>query len=87
MDPEHYGANLFYASDRLPDAVRERFAVRRPAGDVDGVVPVGADALRRRVGEWLDAGFSKFLVRPVVPSDDPAAELEHIAEELLPLTT
>ena len=87
MDPEHYGANLFYASDRLPDVVRERFAARRPAGDVDGVVPVGADALRRRVGEWLDAGFSKFLVRPVVPSDDPGAELEHIAEELLPLTT
>ncbi len=87
MDPEHYGANLFYAPDGIPDAVRDRLAARRPGGGVDALVPTGPEALRRRVDEWVDAGFSKFLVRPMTPPADPTAALEDLAAELLPLTT
>ena len=87
MDPEHYGANLFYAPDGLPELVRDRLAARRPNGVVDALVPTDPEALRRRVGEWLDAGFSKFLVRPMTPPVDPTAALEDLAAELLPLTT
>lgn len=87
MDPEHYGANLFYAPDGLPDVVRDRLAARRPGGGVDALVPTGPEALRRRVDEWVDAGFSKFLVRPMTPPADPSAALEDLAAELLPLTT
>lgn len=94
MDPEHYGANLFHVTDSVPDEALARLAARRSAArgagagdDVVDLVPVGHDALRTRVGEWVDAGFSKFLVRPLVPAADPLAELERLADEILPLTT
>ena len=86
MDPEHYGVNLFYSSGPLPAAVVDRFSSRRSSGSVDELVPVGMDALRARVDEWLAAGFSKFLVRPVVPPRDWTDELEMLASEILPLT-
>lgn len=87
MDPEHYGVNLFYSSGPVPDAVAERLAARRSSASVDGLVPIGMDALRARVDEWLDAGFSKFLMRPIVPPQDWSSELEMLASEILPLTT
>lgn len=87
MDPEHYGVNLYYANGPLPDAVAERLAARRKTESVDDLVPIGMDALRSRVDEWLDAGFSKFLIRPIVPPSDWKRELKMLAREILPLTT
>ena len=86
VDPEHYGVNLFYSSGPLPAAVADRLSARRSSGSVDELVPIGMDALRARVDEWLAAGFSKFLVRPVVPPTDWTDELEMLASEILPLT-
>lgn len=87
IDPEHYGVNLYYSSGPLPDAVAERLAVRRSSGSIDDLVPIGMDALRTRIDDWLDAGFSKFLLRPMTPPSDWTAELEMLAAEILPLTT
>lgn len=87
MDPEHYGANLFYAHRPVPAALLERFRARRPEGDAETLVPVGWDALRARIAEWTSAGFSKFLLRPVEPPDDWSLELGGLADEILPLTT
>lgn len=86
MDPEHYGINLFYLRGDMPATVRERLASRRPDGDIDALVPQGFEQLRERADEWVDAGFSKFLLRPLVPPADPTAELEELAAEILPLT-
>lgn len=87
MDPEHYGANLFYATEALPAEVLDRLNARRPDHDAADLVPVGWEALRERAGEWIAAGFSKFLLRPVVAPHDWVTELEALAEEVLPLTT
>ncbi len=87
MDPEHYGINLFYASEPIPPAIAEQMSARRGGRDIAGVTPIGWDALRERANEWVEAGFSKFLLRPLVPPHDWNAELEALAEEILPLTT
>lgn len=91
MDAEHYGANLFYANEALPPEIEGRLSARRAKSNdgasADGLVPVGPEALTDRVHEWLDAGFSKFLVRPMVAPADATAELERLAETVLPLTT
>ncbi len=85
MDPEHYGANLFYSRRPLsPDAVAQLEARRGP--DSSSMVPIGADGLRERIDEWLAAGFSKFLLRPMEAPDDWSDELEFLADEILPLT-
>lgn len=86
MDAEHYGINLFYANGPVPDEMHARLAARRPGGDIDDILPVGWDALRRQVDQWLDVGFSKFLLRPLVPPTDWTEELETLAGEILPLT-
>lgn len=87
MDAEHYGVNLYYANGPLPDAVAARLAARSKTESVDDLVPIGMDALRDRIDEWLDAGFSKFLLRPLVPPTEWTSELEMLAREILPLTT
>ena len=87
MDSEHYGVNLFYVTDDPPTEIVERLAARRKDGDVTGLIPVGPDGIKERVDEWLDAGFSKFLLRPMVPPSDWTTELEMLADEILPLTT
>lgn len=85
MDPEHYGANLAYTRQPLTAQTRAQLEARRGPGAA-AMVPVGADALRHRVDEWLAAGFSKFLLRPVETPDDWRDELEFLAREILPLT-
>lgn len=61
------------------------------SGDADParLVPVGADALRRCVGDLIDQGLSKFVVRSVLPPADNAwaDELAWIADTLLYLQT
>lgn len=92
MDPEHFGLSIGYA--RRPADV-ERAARLRPLRprrpeDVAGpaeLVPVGADALRKLVGQLVEEGLSKFVVRPVVPADDWEAELAWLADTVLDLQT
>ena len=87
MDPEHYGANLFYSRHPIPDDLAAEMSARRGGVDVASMTPIGFDQLRARVDEWLDVGFSKFLLRPIVPPQDWTEELEALAGEILPLTT
>jgi hypothetical protein len=39
--------------------------------------------LHERIDEWLEAGFSKFLLRPAVSPPDWTAELETLAADVL----
>lgn len=49
----------------------------------DGDVP----PLRQQVADWVDAGFSKLVVRPATPPTDWGPELRRLAEDVLPLQT
>jgi alkanesulfonate monooxygenase SsuD/methylene tetrahydromethanopterin reductase-like flavin-dependent oxidoreductase (luciferase family) len=42
----------------------------------------GLPPLREQVARWVDAGFSKLVVRPAEPPDDWVAELHQLAEVL-----
>lgn len=94
IDPEHFGLSVGYARDEagLEAAARTRLRVvrpRRPDLDPDveaaDLVPVGAARLRRLVGQLVEEGLSKFVVRPVGPVDDWDAELDWLAGTLLDL--
>jgi len=81
ISPEHFGINLSYVwGAELP-----ALPVRR--GDPTDVVAAGVDALRALVARWVDAGFSKFVVRPAVAPDDWPAELARLADAVLDLQT
>jgi probable F420-dependent oxidoreductase len=92
IDPEHFGASLSYGDASLsnegyglPEVLLASIARRRPGVDPATLVPKGLDGARQRIEEFIDAGFSKFVVRPAgSPAAWPAA-LEAMAEALLPL--
>lgn len=90
IDPEHFGLSIGYA--RQPGDIDRAARIRpvRPRRSEDAahpadLVPVGADALSRLVGELVDQGLSKFVVRPVAPVRDWGEELGWLAETVLGL--
>jgi probable F420-dependent oxidoreductase len=99
VDAEHFGLSIGYARDgaSLERAAATRIRAVRPRRpdldpDVDpgDLVPVGAPALRRLIGRLVDAGLSKFVVRPVAPVGSPgewADEMAWLAETVLDLQT
>ncbi|MDQ3945348.1 MAG: LLM class flavin-dependent oxidoreductase [Actinomycetota bacterium] len=87
IDPEHFGVTFFYADNGLPDALAAAIARRRPGIDPAILVPSGLSGAVDFIGECLEAGFSKFVVRPAVTPVSWSAALEAMAEALLPLQT
>lgn len=87
IDPEHYGAMVFYAHSRLPDAVATLIASRNPDVDPHELVPVGIAALRARCEEMIAVGFSKIVLVPFAAITNWEAELSTNAEALLDLQT
>ncbi len=90
VDPEHFGLSIPYTTTPPDQRLLEQLRARRPDVDVADLIPVGPDHLRRLVGEYVDAGISKFVVRGTGQSPDPddrLAALKDLADVLLPLQT
>jgi probable F420-dependent oxidoreductase len=65
IDPEHFGAMVFYAPSALPSALADRLAAVRPGADAAELVPIGLHALRKRVEAFVAINFSKLVLVPV----------------------
>lgn len=84
ISPEHFGINLSYTRDAggsLADVPR------RTPGDPSDVIAFGLPALRTLVSRWVEAGFTKIVVRPVHPPTDWSEELAALADAVLDLQT
>src|SRR4029453_6659453 len=99
-DPQHFGAPLApphppragalvpYSHAPVPDAFLPFIQRRRPdVTDPEQIIPRGHDGLVARLKEMIDAGASKFVVLPAMEPDDWEAELDALAEAVLPLHT
>ncbi len=87
IDPEHFGAMIFYTHGPVPDPVRALIASRSPDVDAAELVPGSLDAVERRIAEYVDVGFSKLVLVPLHTPHDWSDELEPIAERVQPLQT
>jgi len=87
LSPEHFGINLAYCHGALPEAVLATYEARRPGFDPSDVVTDGLARLRDLITRWYEAGFSKFVLRPVLPPTDWSAELEALGTAVLDLQT
>jgi len=85
ISPEHFGMSIGYASAPIDPATARTMAARRPRALE--LTPVGLDALRKLIGEFIAVGFSKFVVRPVVPPKSWRAELDALAAAVGDLQT
>lgn len=87
IDPEHLGAVVAYSRTGVPDAVRALLSRRRPDLDPELVVPLGLDALRKRLEAFAEVGASKFVVLPLDDPADWAIELDALSDAVGDLQT
>ena len=85
IDPEHYGAMVFYSHGEVPEPVRALIASRNPEADPNELVPSTLDALEHQLESYIARDFSKLVLVPLQEPADWRAELEPIAERLLAL--
>jgi probable F420-dependent oxidoreductase len=83
FDPEHFGISIAYAREALTD--EQSLILRARRHDVDPLLllPVGADALRALLDRYLDAGLSKFVLRPTVIPSAWSEEVAWLADAVL----
>ncbi len=89
IDEDHYGAGFAFHFGK-PDAPAVRRAMdsyaKRTGRDATGAFAIGdADDIVARVGEYVDAGVSKFILRPLGGDDDTIlAQTRLLIEQVLP---
>ena len=90
VDPDHFGLSLPLAlAGGLPPALQASIQRRRPDADPATLVAAGWDGARRMIGEYVEAGLSKFVVRPVALSSSGPGSfgsfVDGFVRELMPL--
>ena len=74
---EHFGMSIGYATAPIDPATARTMAARRPRS-VE-LTPVGLPAVREKLQRFIDVGFSKFVLRPIVAPASWRAELDALA--------
>ena len=87
VDPEHFGLSIPYAETEPDRRTVELLRRRRPDSDLEHLLPVGRQQLTDLLAAHVDAGLSKFVVRPADASSDRHRALSELADLLLPLQT
>jgi probable F420-dependent oxidoreductase len=87
VDPEHFGISLAVGT-MTPDVIRaiER---RRPGVDPSTLSPATWPDAQRMIGAYIEAGLSKFVIRPASLPGSGGLEyfVDEFAAEMMPLQT
>ena len=88
VEEDHFGLSLpvTFAGNEpsIPDALLASIRRRRPEADPATLVARGWDDARRMLGQYVEAGLSKFVVRPASPGPF-GPFLDGFVRELLPV--
>ncbi|HTV88352.1 MAG TPA: LLM class flavin-dependent oxidoreductase [Stellaceae bacterium] len=90
IDDDHYGAGIPYRFGRPDDSVMaplfEAYKKRTGRDGRDYFAVGDAAAIVARVAEYVDAGVSKFILRPAATGDDEIMlQTRRLIDEVLPL--
>ena len=90
ISPEHFGVSLAYAPEGT-DMLRPGFVASgpsRPGAPARGrSFPSASPDLRAMLEQFLEVGFSKFIVRPTAPPAEWRSELDLLADAVGSLQT
>ncbi|OBB64227.1 TIGR03854 family LLM class F420-dependent oxidoreductase [Mycobacterium sp. 852014-50255_SCH5639931] len=64
IDPDHFGISLAVAEGDLPPELAAAARKRRPDVDPAELIATGWDRLHRQLDAYIDAGLTKFVIRP-----------------------
>jgi probable F420-dependent oxidoreductase len=87
VEEDHYGISLAVATEGIPDALIAAALQRRPDADPASLVAASWPDARRMIGEYVDAGLTKFVIRPADPRSSLRGFLDRFNAELMPLQT
>jgi probable F420-dependent oxidoreductase len=87
VDPDHFGTSLAIAFGGIPDTLAASISRRRPDMDPAALVADGWAGARALISSFVDAGLSKFVVRPAAPVGSFEDFVAGFARELMPLQT
>jgi len=85
VDDDHYGLSLPVALDGIPESLRAAIGRRRPHTDPEVLVAAGWDGARRMIERYVEAGLSKFVVRPAARPEPFGSFVDGFVRELMPL--
>jgi probable F420-dependent oxidoreductase len=85
VEDDHFGITLLVAEDGIPAEVLATVHDRRPDADPAELVAANWSTARQLLERHLDAGLTKFVIRPADRTTPLPQFLHHLAEELLPL--
>lgn len=64
IEPDHFGISLAVSDGELPAELAAAVRKRRPDRDPGELIAVGWDQLHRQLDAYLEAGLTKFVIRP-----------------------
>jgi len=85
VDQDHFGLSLPVALAGLPESLRASIGRRRPHTDPELLVAAGWDGARRMIGQYVEAGLSKFVVRPAARPEPFGSFVDGFVHAMLPL--
>jgi probable F420-dependent oxidoreductase len=87
VDPEHFGMSIPYVRTEPEPEQLAALTARRSDVDPRDLIGVGSAGLRALVRGYIDAGLSKFVVRPATRAGSWESEVQWLAEAILDLQT
>jgi probable F420-dependent oxidoreductase len=85
VDDDHFGLSLPVALDGVPQSLRASIGRRRPHTDPQLLVAVGWDGARRMIEQYVEAGLSKFVIRPATRPEPFGSFVDGFVRAMLPL--
>lgn len=82
IEADHFGISLAVADGELPAELAAAVRRRRADRDPEELVAAGWDQLHRQLDGYLEAGLTKFVIRPVGAAVD--GFIDRFVAELLP---
>jgi len=85
VEPDHFGLSLAVAFDGIPEPMLASIGRRRPDADPQTLVASGWAGARSMIERYVEAGLTKFVVRPAAPPASFGAFVDGFVREMLPL--
>jgi probable F420-dependent oxidoreductase len=85
VEADHFGLSIPVALDGIPAPLLASIRRRRPDADPAELVPAGWAAARALIEQYVEAGLSKFVVRPAAGLLSFPAFIDDFVRELVPL--
>jgi probable F420-dependent oxidoreductase len=85
VEADHFGLSLPVALDGIPESLRASIGRRRPHTDPQLLVAAGWDGARGMIEQYVEAGLSKFVVRPATRPETFGSFTDDFVREMMPL--